>query len=38
MLGTIFGGDGVNNFAVPDMRKLAPNNMTYSICVSGVFP
>jgi hypothetical protein len=38
LLGTTFGGDGSTNFAVPDMRKLAPNNMTYSICVSGVFP
>jgi hypothetical protein len=38
LLGTTFGGDGVTNFALPDMRKLAPNNMTWSICVQGVFP
>jgi hypothetical protein len=38
VLGTTFGGDGTSNFAVPDMRKMAPNNMTWSICVQGVFP
>jgi hypothetical protein len=38
ILGTTFGGDGSTNFAVPDMRKLAPNNMTYSICTAGIFP
>jgi hypothetical protein len=38
LIGTTYGGDGVSTFALPDMRGLAPNNMTYSICDEGVFP
>ena len=33
-----YGGDGVTNFALPDLRGLAPANMTYMICTLGVFP
>ena len=36
--GTTYGGNGINTFALPDLRGLAPNNMTYSICDAGVFP
>lgn len=38
LLGTTYGGNGVTTFALPDLRGLAPNNMTYSICDLGVFP
>ena len=38
LLGTTYGGNGVTTFQLPDLRGLAPNNMTYSICDQGVFP
>jgi hypothetical protein len=38
LLGTTYGGDGINNFALPDLRKVAPNGLTYVICVDGLFP
>ncbi|WP_369045482.1 tail fiber protein [Sinomonas sp. P10A9] len=38
LLGTTYGGNGTTNFALPDLRSAAPNNMTYSICTVGVFP
>jgi microcystin-dependent protein len=38
LLGTTYGGDGVNTFGLPDLRSLAPDRMTYSICDRGVFP
>jgi hypothetical protein len=38
VLGTTYGGNGTSNFALPDLRGLAPNNMTYSICDLGIFP
>jgi hypothetical protein len=38
LIGTIYGGNGTNDFALPDLRGLAPNNMTYSICIVGIYP
>jgi microcystin-dependent protein len=38
LLGTTYGGNGTTNFQLPDLRSLTPNNMTYSICVNGIFP
>ena len=38
LLGTTYGGDGVSTFALPDLRSVTPNNMTYSICDQGIFP
>jgi hypothetical protein len=38
LLGTTYGGNGTTTFALPDLRGVAPNNTTYSICTSGVFP
>jgi hypothetical protein len=38
LIGTTYGGNGVSTFELPDLRKEAPNNMTYSICDEGVFP
>jgi tail collar domain len=38
LLGTNFGGNGVTTFALPDLRGLAPNGLTYAICDAGIFP
>jgi len=38
LLGTTYGGDGQTTFALPDLRGLAPNNLTYAICDIGIFP
>jgi hypothetical protein len=38
LLGTTYGGNGSSTFALPDLRAIAPNHMTYSICAYGVWP
>ena len=38
LLGARFGGDGKTSFALPDLRAVTPNGMTYSICTEGLFP
>ena len=38
LLGTTYGGDGKTTFALPDMRSVTPDDMTYSICDRGQFP
>ena len=38
LIGNRFGGDGVTTFALPDLRTITPNGMTYSICTTGLFP
>jgi hypothetical protein len=38
LLGTTYGGNGTSTFALPDLRAVTPNNMTYSICDEGIFP
>jgi hypothetical protein len=38
LIGTNYGGNGFSTFALPDLRKAAPNNTQYLICVSGIFP
>jgi hypothetical protein len=38
LLGNTYGGDGRTTFAVPDLRPITPNHMTYSVCDMGVFP
>jgi hypothetical protein len=38
LLGTMYGGDGVTNFALPDLRDAAPNGLRYAICTVGIFP
>ena len=38
LLGTTYGGDGEVTFRLPDLRPVAPDHMTYSICVFGAFP
>jgi len=38
LMGTNFGGDGITNFALPDLRAFAPQGLQYSICVVGIYP
>ena len=38
VLGNTYGGDGRSNFELPDLRSMAPNGLTYTICINGVFP
>jgi tail collar domain/collagen triple helix repeat protein len=38
ILGVKFGGDGINTFAVPDLRAFAPQGLQYSLCIVGSFP
>jgi microcystin-dependent protein len=38
LLGTTYGGNGTTNFALPNLTGLAPANLTYMICVNGLFP
>jgi hypothetical protein len=33
-----YGGNGRTTFKLPDLRKSAPDGLTYSICVEGLFP
>ncbi|HAA01229.1 MAG TPA: tail fiber protein [Flavobacteriales bacterium] len=39
LIGNRYGGDGIHNFALPDLRKMVPiEGMTYQILVSAYFP
>lgn len=38
VLGTTYGGNGTSTFALPSVQSLAPNHMTYAICISGTYP
>src|SRR4051794_36508779 len=38
LIGTTYGGNGISTFKVPDLTAEAPNHMTYSICVAGIYP
>jgi hypothetical protein len=38
LIGTTYGGDGIQRFALPDLRTIAPDHMTYMVCVDGGFP
>jgi microcystin-dependent protein len=41
LLGTMYGGDGQSNFALPDLRGRVPfpaGPGTYCIAVQGIFP
>lgn len=41
LLGTNYGGDGITNFQLPDLRGAVPFQqpyMMYYICISGVYP
>ena len=38
VIGNTYGGDGKWTFALPDLRSITPNSMTYSICAQGTIP
>ncbi|MDY0049711.1 MAG: tail fiber protein [Halothiobacillaceae bacterium] len=38
LLGTTYGGNGTTTFALPDMRPVTPDKMSWYICDQGVFP
>jgi hypothetical protein len=38
LLRTEYGGNGTSTFALPNLQSLAPNHLTYAICVTGIFP
>jgi len=38
LYGTIYGGDGRTTFGIPDLGAAAPNDLTYAICVFGLYP
>lgn len=38
LLGTRFGGNGQTTFALPNLDDVAPNGLTYTICIEGIFP
>ncbi|HVG83491.1 MAG TPA: phage tail protein [Vicinamibacterales bacterium] len=38
LLGTTYGGDGRTTFALPNLAAAAPNLLTYSICMEGIYP
>jgi len=39
IIGNLYGGDlNQNTFALPDLRSVAPNGLTYVICTAGFFP
>jgi hypothetical protein len=38
IIGTTFGGDGITTFAVPNLKSVTPNGLSYGICVDGFFP
>jgi microcystin-dependent protein len=38
LIGTNYGGNGINNFALPNLKTAAPNDTIYLICVNGIFP
>jgi microcystin-dependent protein len=38
LIGTTYGGNGTTTFALPDLRSVAPNGLTYTICDQGIYP
>lgn len=38
LIKTEFGGDGVNDFALPDYRSVAPTGLQYCIALQGLYP
>ncbi len=38
LYGTTYGGNGFQTFAIPNLSGVAPNGLTYSVCIAGVFP
>jgi microcystin-dependent protein len=38
LMGNRFGGDGTNNFNLPDMRSIAPAKCSYVMAMQGLYP
>lgn len=39
LIGNTYGGDGMNNFALPNLKGAEPlPQMKYYICIEGIFP
>ena len=38
LIGSTYGGDGTTTFALPDLRSVTPDDMTYYLCDLGVYP
>jgi microcystin-dependent protein len=38
VLETMYGGDGITTFAIPDLRNFAPAGVSYVIQIQGIFP
>ena len=38
LIGTLYGGDGQNTFALPKLAPIAPQGPSYFIAMEGVFP
>ena len=38
VIGTMFGGDGVTNFALPDLQGKVAEGVTFVIALVGVYP
>ena len=38
VIGTIYGGNGISNFALPNLAGLGPGDTNYVICIEGIFP
>ncbi|QYH35115.1 phage tail protein [Salinibacterium sp. M195] len=38
MISNVYGGDGINNFKIPNMSAVTPNGMTWNLCVTGILP
>jgi hypothetical protein len=38
LLGTTYGGNGTSTFKLPSLQGLAPDHMTYAICIYGIYP
>ena len=38
LLGNEYGGNGQTTFALPNLTDVAPNGLTYTICIQGIFP
>jgi microcystin-dependent protein len=38
LIGTTYGGNGTSTFDLSNTESLAPDDMTYTMCVTGLYP
>ena len=39
LIGNMYGGDGITNFALPDLKSKVPlPGLNYIICTNGIYP